>query len=278
MAVVEKRRSVRPGFRRFAIAVFIILLPIALHTAWDYYQARRLARIISDIKARNEPTASVSDVGSALLTSPENAARYYEAAAALIYAEPLYGITGLQHRVAYASDDDRDEVVKEIRTWLGHNTEAEEFLARATALTFEGYPPGTSYSYRADRLFKLARLANYRALERLEARDAERAADAIIQQLRINRPLGASGQPGFPIIRNSYFTATVPLFDVPRLLEVMPSDTALQRVQTAIREIDDDNAIERSLSERFISERSGTNREVGTSVRPVTRRAIHSGT
>jgi hypothetical protein len=136
--------------------------------------------------------------------------------------------------------------VKEVRTWLGHNTEAEGFLARATDLPFEGYPPGTGYSYRWDRLFNLARLANYRALERLDAGDTERAADAIVQQLRINRPLAASGPTAFSV-GGSYFTAIVPLRDVPRLLEVVPSDTALQRVQAAIREIDDDHSLERSL-------------------------------
>lgn len=246
MAIVERSARVRPGFRRFAIVACVLLLPVALHTAWDHYQARRLARVVADIRARNEPVATVSDVGSAFLKSPENAARYYEAAAALIYTEPLYGLEGLQHKVTYAPDAERNDVVRQVRAWLSQNEESEGFLARATDMPFEGYPPGTDYSFRFDRLFNLGRLANYRALERLEAADAERAADAIVQQLRINRPLGASGPNGF-WMGGSYFTTIVPLRDVGRLLDLAPSDRALQRLQTAIREIDVDKAVEQSL-------------------------------
>ena len=244
MAIVHHSRRVRPWFRRVALVAFIVLVPIALHTAWDHYEARRLARLVSDIRARNELVGSASTIPAA--ESPDNAARYYEAAAALVDARDIYGVPGLAHKMSYAPEAERSKVVEEVRAWLKRNAEAEKFLARATDLAFEGYPPGTGYSYRTDRLLKLARLANFRAFERLEAGDGEGAAQSIVQQLRINRALGASGH-GAVSMMASFWTANVPLREMARLIAAAPSVAALQRVHSAMREIDDDAALEQSV-------------------------------
>ena len=238
MVAVEPARRVRPGFRRFAIAAFVVLVPIALHTAWDHYEARRLARVVSDIRARNEPVTSIQQIG-ARTDSQDNAARYYEAAAALVYLGDSYGPSGLFNRMDDAGDADRPRIVQEVRSLLERNREAETLLARATDLPFEGYGAGTAYSYRADRLSKLARLANLRTLERLDARDAEAAAQSIVQQLRINRPMTASGVTELSIIGMGW-AATPALREIDRFLAAGPSDASLQRVQKAIRELDDD--------------------------------------
>jgi hypothetical protein len=245
MAVVERPAHVRPWLRRVAIIAFIVLVPIALHTAWDHYEARRLSRIVSEIRARNEPVSSVTQ-RSARAEEPDNAARYYEAAAALVDARDTYGVTGLGHKMSYAPEAERSQVVQEVRAWLERNAEAEKFLARATDLPFEGYPPGTGYSYRTDRLLKLARLANFRTFERLEARDGEGAAQSVVQQLRLNRALGASGQAGMSMTA-SFWTANVPLREISRVIEAAPSNLSLQRVQAAIRDVDEDAAIEQSI-------------------------------
>ena len=244
MAVAERASRVRPWLRRLAIAAFIVLVPIALHAAWDHYEARRLARIVSDIRARNEPVGTASTIPAA--ESPDNAARYYEAAAALVDARDIYGVPGLAHKMSYAPETERSQVVQEIRAWLQRNAEAEKFLARATDLPFEGYPPGTGYSYRTDRLLKLARLANFRTFERLEARDGEAAAQSIVQQIRISRALGASHQGGMSMT-SSFWTTNVPLREISRLIDAGPSEGALQQVQTAIREVDDDAAMAQSM-------------------------------
>jgi hypothetical protein len=241
---------VRPGFRRYAIAVFIILVPIALHTAWDHYEARRLARRVAEIRGRNEPIANVPNIGSARVMSSGNAARYYEAAAALVDVQDFYGPSGLLNRMDNASEQERPRIVQEVRALLEHNREAEALLARATDLPFEGYAAGTSYSYRGDRLSKLARLASLRALERLEDGNADAAADAIVQQLRINRPMTVSGFTDLSIIGLSW-AATPALREIGRFLGAGPSDASLQRVQKAIRELDNDSMLERAVvSER----------------------------
>jgi hypothetical protein len=231
--------------RRFAIGAFMVLLPIALHTAWDHYEARRLARVVADIRARNEPVTPTQTIG-ARTDLPDNAARYYEAAAALVDVRDFYGPAGLLNRIDNATEGDRPRIVQEVRALLDHNREAEALLARATDLPFEGYAPGTAYSYRADRLSKLARVANLRTLERLEDRNAEAAAQSIVQQLRLNRPLGASGPTELSVIGMGW-AATPALREIARFLAAGPSDASLRHVQKAIRELDDDRILERSL-------------------------------
>jgi hypothetical protein len=223
----------------------VLLVPISLHSAWDNYEAKRLSRLVAEIRNRNEPITSLEKFNAGA-ESPQNAARYYEAAAALIDARDLYGVTGLLHRVGYATDAEHPQLLHDIRSWLERNREAEALLIRATDLPFEGYAAGTAYSYRADRLFKLATLAHLRTFERLEARQAEVASRSLVQQLRLNRPLTRSGPTELSITGISW-AVTPALIDVARWLADRPSDQALLEVQQAIRETDDDTALEGSL-------------------------------
>ncbi len=244
MAVANPPR-VRPAVRRLAIVALVLLAPIALHSAWDNYEARRLSRIVAEIRARHEPIILLDKI-NADAESPLNAARYYEAAAALIDARDLYGMTGLLHRVDYATDADHPQLLQDIRSWLERNREAEALLIRATDLRFQGYVPGTAYNYRADRLSKLAKLAYLRTFERLDARNAELASSSLVQQLRLNRPMTASGPTELSIMGISW-TVTPALIDIARWLEGHPSDHALVAVQEAIREIDHENTLEGSI-------------------------------
>ena len=244
MAVIERARRVSPALRRIAIVAFIVLVPIAMHTAWDHYEARRLSRLVSDLRARNEPVASIATIADA--ESPDNAARYYEAAAALVDARDLYGATGILNRLDYSPEVDRRQLVQAITSWLERNREAEALLARATDLPFEGYPPGTHYSYRTDRLHRLAKLANLRTFERLEAGDAEAAAQSLLRQFQINRALGASGPSDLSVIGMGW--AAVPaLREMDRFLAARPSEASLRAVQQAIRGLDNDQALHQSM-------------------------------
>jgi hypothetical protein len=220
----------------------VLLVPIAIHTAWDNYEARRLSRIVSEIKAKNEPVRAVTTTSEGA-ESPRNAARYYEAAAALIDSRDFYDATGILRRLDHAQDADRPKLLEDIRAWLDRNHEAEALLARATVLPFSGYPPGTGYSYRADRLVKLARLAYLRTFERLDAHDPEPAGQSIVQQLRINRPLSASGPTDLDVFGISW--AVIPaLIEIGRWLEAQPADPSLGTVQDAIAEVDNDRLAE----------------------------------
>ena len=244
-AVVDRPRRVRPWLRRAAIGAFVILVPVAAHTAWDHYEARRLARIVAELRAKNELPVPVAHGGPAP-ESRQNAARYYEAAGALVLADGVYGATGLLWRLDRVSDSDRPQLVRDIAAWVEGNTEAETLLARATDLPFAGYAPGTGYNYRVDRLFRLARLANLRTRERLERRDTEAAVGSIVRQVRLLRPLAAAGTLGGSV--SGLIAAAIPaLGQVGPALEQSPSEAALLTLQSAIREQDNDAAIEQSL-------------------------------
>ena len=224
-----------------------MLTPIALHTAWDHYEARRLANLVADIRSRHEPVSTPGGGISARALSSENATRYYEAAAVLVEPDPgLYGPTGLVRRMESAATADRARLLEELRAWLERNREAETLLARATALPFEGYLPGTEYSYRVDRLLKLANVAGLRTFERLEAHDGEAAADSVVRQLRIGRPLSARGTTTLFVLSFTQILARS-LTSIGETIEAEPTGAALERIQEAIHELDSDSAIEQSM-------------------------------
>src|ERR687891_2914864 len=76
---------VRPRLRRFAIAAFVVLLPVAAHSLWDYLEVRRLVREIEAIRAKGEPVSEREAVGGnqPLPAEQHGAGSYYLAGAML---------------------------------------------------------------------------------------------------------------------------------------------------------------------------------------------------
>ena len=76
---------VRPALRGFAIVAFAILLPIAVHSLWDYVEVRRLVHEIEAIRAKGEPVSEREAVGGEqpLASETHGAASYYLAGAML---------------------------------------------------------------------------------------------------------------------------------------------------------------------------------------------------
>lgn len=237
-------RRVRPWLRRAAIAACVVLVPAALWSLWDYIEARRLSRLVSEIQARGEPVTAWMRYPPEADTA---AARYYGAAAALVDTTGLYEAEGLLARL------DRGEpvtaVLPELKALLAANADAEAFLARATALPFEGERPGFDYNYRIDRLNRLGVLADLRALERASAGDGDGAAQAIVEQARLVRPLAWSAASGFSDRLTGFGTyrAARAAADVPLALESGTSDAALERLGRELDALDVDTAIEAGL-------------------------------
>ena len=76
---------VRPGFRRAAIIVFVLLLPVAAHALWDYIEARRLSNAVEAIRQRGERLHfGKSGEGRPITAEQKQASRYYGAAAHLV--------------------------------------------------------------------------------------------------------------------------------------------------------------------------------------------------
>ena len=75
---------VRPAFRLASILACVVLLPLALHAAWDYVEARRLSRRVEAIRARGERVHfGTYREGRPVTPEQKQASRYYGAAAIL---------------------------------------------------------------------------------------------------------------------------------------------------------------------------------------------------
>ena len=242
----DRPPRVRPWVRTFAIVAFIILLPVAAVTTWDYVEARRLAALVDGIRASGEPVSLARVVRRA---EPGDAARYYDAAAALLDTSGLYEAQGIMRRLDFPHGEGMDALVADIRAWLAKNGEAEALLARATGRDFGAYAPGTDYSYRTDRLLGLAALADLRAIERNEAGDPEGAARAMLQQMEIARPLQATSND-LGVLTGAMVIGRA-ISSLGPILERQPSGEVLVALQNALARQDRDGVIEQALlSER----------------------------
>jgi hypothetical protein len=141
--------------------------------------------VVAAIQARREPVTI--PVPPHLAGSRSAAARYYDAAAALVDTEGLYESTGLLRRLDFPDERTAAAVPADVRAWLDRNAEAEQLLNRASG--FDETPPLADFTRKADGMLRLASLADMRALERLHAGDAEGAAQAVLRGLRIARIL-----------------------------------------------------------------------------------------
>jgi len=187
------RRAVRPAVRRFAIAAFALLLPIAAHALWDHLEVRRLTREVTAIRDRGEPVA-LRDIEppSPKRDDEREASRLYLAAAAL--AVPPYQLD------AQLADDlvktepapfqdaaRRAEFARRLGVVLARNTDAMTLLDKATALPFSAFEPGTEYSYRWSSFWTLSALSRLRSSSRCLSGDSDAAVDAAVATLRLQR-------------------------------------------------------------------------------------------
>jgi hypothetical protein len=236
--MTSARPVIRPGLRRLAMAALVLLVPVASWSAWDYIEARRLARQVAAISARGEAVQSSPRVP--YVDRPDNAARYYEAAAALLDRTPLWGATGIYATLNFERGD-RATLMGRIRTWLEQNRESERLLDLGTGMEFTGFRPGSGDSLRTDRMSSLERMAALRAIERADAADGDGAARAMVRQMRVARAIEVESWAGDLLARA--------LTDVRIVLEAQPGETPLHDLQRAILEHDRDDAVVRAAIE-----------------------------
>jgi hypothetical protein len=238
--------QVRPGLRRLAIVAFLVLLPLAAHSLWDYIEIRRLVREIEAIKARGEP-ASERDVvgGSRPLASEEHgAASYYLAGAMLaLGASPTGAITPIREWLAVPQPN-RDGLTRlagPVHELVRQSSDALLLADKAAGLPFNGFPAGTEYSYRAAGVGALSELITARTLSLSVSGSADAAVDSVISGLQIRRALRDARW----IAISGHQAAAV-------LSLTNPSPEALVRLQTALEAEDQP---ERQL-EDFLRERA----------------------
>jgi hypothetical protein len=239
MTSADSRRPRRSPVRRLGIVVFVLLLPVAVWSLWDYIEARRLSRAVKDIRGRGEPV-TMGRAQTRAEDAPRNAARFYDAAGSLLDRAPLYaGKDSITQGLRYGREE-RSVVIAKIREWLAQNAEAERLLELGTDAEFMGFQPGTEYNYRTDRMWGLGTMAEMRRVERLADGDGDRAARAIVMQLRVART-GRSNLFGGDMV---WWPVERALSELSAVLDVGPGDPALMQLATALAEHDRDSAIE----------------------------------
>ncbi|MEP7309314.1 MAG: hypothetical protein ABJA98_27740 [Acidobacteriota bacterium] len=235
MTETVRRPLVRPAFFRLSLVVFVLLVPMVVHAAWDYVETRRLRLAIEEIRGRGEPV-TLEDIR----TRPTKADglksdRYYRAAAVLASPDPTKQ-RGLFERVqdAERKGDWPAGLVEEMRRHLDEHEDALQLLDRAAPLAFEGFSPGTVGGSAG--LFPLARLAGLRTWSRALDRDSGRATDSVYAELRL-RPVVDWAWP--------VFRARVDEIDrVGGVLSAThPSPAELSRIGRALVDLDRDDGL-----------------------------------
>ena len=218
-------------FRRAAIVLLLWLLPVAAWSLWDYVEARRLSAAVK-ATASGEPTSPGTAPGSYPFPAPQNSAGvYYEAAALLMDRSTLSEIeTALQY-----GRGDRAKVIARLRAWLDDNREAEGLIEDGTKAEFKGFR--LYDNLRWDRLWLVSSLARARLTERLESRDADGAAAALVRQVRITRGMASATPDSLP------FAMERALANLEPVLDLKPSGKPLERLQQAIRGNDRDSLL-----------------------------------
>jgi hypothetical protein len=226
-----------PGRRRIGIVVLALLVPVALWSAWDYIEARRLSSFVKTLQARGEPVQSAASRRPHVYPPPTRSAGvYYEAAGLLM---DRAGLSEIENALFHGRGD-RAELMARLRTWLDQNAEAERLLEQGTRTEFNGFR-FLQDSLRMDRMMSVSSLARARVLERLTAADADGAAESLYRQLRISRAMPSDQWDWLP------FQIERALAELGNVLDQRPSAEELERVQQAIHAQDRDSYIHDDL-------------------------------
>src|SRR5688572_25860898 len=142
--------------RRVSIVVFCLLVPIALHAAWDYVESRRLFATVDELRQRGEPVSrnALGRWQRPTNAQEEQAARFYTAAAALAYhdwtvANEAPG--GIKQQPLSRVRDNLESVAKEralapetadsLQALVDAFGDAFAMMDRAAMLTFSRFSP-----------------------------------------------------------------------------------------------------------------------------------------
>jgi hypothetical protein len=227
------RPLVRPRFAKASAVMFLLLAPFVAHAIWEYVEARRLRVRVEAIAARGEPlTARETEV--VLLTGgAAESDRYYRAAAALVSDDDYDGVPSpTWHRISTAEREKvwPPELLAVIRNAVDRNHDALALVDRASSLQFEGFSPGTSYTYQMSAILRLVRLCDWRAVLRAADGNSEAAFDSLYSEARLARATASPPQAATTFIR---FLA------LPFVLERgRPSASARKRLDDAFATLD----------------------------------------
>jgi len=237
---------VSPRLRRVAIAAFVVLLPLAAHSLWDYVEVRRLVSEIEAIRAKGEPVSEREAVGGnqPVPSKEHGAASYYLAGAMLaLGTNPSGAITPIREWLLAQrpSREKLDPLAGPLRELVRNSNDALLLADKAAELPFDGFPAGTEYSYRTAGISELSELITARTLTLSQSGDADAAVNSVISELQIRRALRDAG---WMAISGHQVSLVLSL--------TQPSRQALVRLQAAL---ESEDKPERQL-EDFLRERA----------------------
>jgi hypothetical protein len=226
----ERPPLVRRGFLQASTIVFVLLLPLAAHVAWDYVETRRLNDCLDAIVRRGEPvTAAATDAPSFGLSGQfADADRFYRAASVLAGSFRFGDTPQLTFRMtdAVRTGDVPPDLANALRARTEEFGEALSLADRAAALPFGGFGAGYTFNYLTAGLISLSRLCEMRATERALAGDGDAALASLYADVRLTRAIGRAPQ----------------LSGLKLTLErTHPSNAARARLAAALAEIDRDD-------------------------------------
>jgi len=238
--------NVRPAIRNLAIAFAVILIPVAAHQLWDYLELRRLIAAIEAIRAKGEPVTELEAGGSRAPEpgEPQRAGRIYMAAsllAANASSAVFPVVSGIHEWLSGAITVPPATAAEQLQSLVAEAGQALALADQAGSLSFQGFPPGTAYSYRTGELHRLSRLVAARTIGLSLARQGDAAIESEISGMRLRHALRELWWPsGFVDGR-----------EVPAILSLsQPTAAALQRLQDSLQVEEPDRAVDAMLLER----------------------------
>lgn len=223
---------VRPWLRRAAIAAFIVLLPFAAHAAWEYVEMQRLVREVEAIRAKGEPVTGRDAGWGYFGTTGEHqrASRQYLAAAVLALdlvvrpsavvesREWIQGGVPLKRSLA--------DITSDLQALAASRADTLKLIDGANELDFQGFHPGSEYSYRTSSLVSAGHVLTARTLSLAFAGRGDDAVQAALASLKFRRV--EQDSRWFSLMNpTDHETAAV-------LSLSGPSDGALQTLQRAL--------------------------------------------
>jgi hypothetical protein len=232
----------------------VLLLALAVVTGWavwDYLEARQTAELLAAARAAREPL-TLYELRPSGRASVEDAARLYLAAADLVRLDDWRELTTIRDgleavRAAWPPRSPTGAELAAARELLEKNRQTLEMLDGAARLEFAGFPPGTEYNYRQDRLVKVGRIAALRAAVSALGDDPDATVSAIVSWLRLSRVFQIDAGAMNIDIPVGDIEATIPA----TLERLHPSLDALSRLERALGDYEDGTELIRTaMTER----------------------------
>ena len=245
--------------RRVAIAIVVVLLPVAAHAVWDYVESRRLFAAIDDLRRQGEPVSRNALGPWERPTDEEEirSARYYNAAAELafrdwVWQRPSDKIPAVEAKRRIYEDLDvvaksgtlTAEIAGRLSLIRAEYQEALEMNRRAAPLRFSRFP---AFGYEdVPRIYSLQNLflaCSAETVLLVFETAGEEAAQSLWSCLRLGRTQVSTGVYGRPV--NHLVTELRFVLEKTR-----PSAALLAQLQGAFADREQPDFIERDIRER----------------------------